>query len=55
VLELHRIKRAKLLDDRELFEAFSAILLKDRAVVELHLQKLHLILKQVRCCGKSIN
>jgi AcrR family transcriptional regulator len=54
VLELHRIKRAKLLDDRELFEAFSAILLKDRIVVEHHLQRLHSILKQILADGVQL-
>jgi hypothetical protein len=36
VLELHRMKRTKLLNDRELFEAFSAILLRERLVIEQH-------------------
>lgn len=51
VLELHHIKRTKLVEDPELFEAFSAILDADRTVVEHHLQTLYAILQQILKSG----
>lgn len=51
VLELHHIKRTKLVEDPELFEAFSAILDADRTVVEHHLQTLYAILQQILSSG----
>ncbi|YAF94806.1 MAG: TetR/AcrR family transcriptional regulator [Nodularia sp. CChRGM 3473] len=51
VLELHRIKRAKLSNDVELFEALIAIVEADRQVVERHLHILSSILQEILVSG----
>ncbi len=44
ILELHRLKKASLTDDPELFETMSIILQKHREVIGQHLQALQTIL-----------
>ncbi|HYW20184.1 MAG TPA: TetR family transcriptional regulator [Nodularia sp. (in: cyanobacteria)] len=47
VLELHRIKREKLSNDLELFEALIAVAKADRQVVERHMYILNSLLQEI--------